>query len=492
MHNFSPEEVLLEKKKREEFAKRQIDSWSKDKRLDGLERKIVEIAHRNPQKARLIAERLYKQDLYQKQLLGSGKLTEATFSSTFGVTPERVLKTTLLGTAMSNRPNWMIEQTLQTTSDVYWYIKKTRDASVRGATAGEYLLETENQYYANEVMPPEAVGTGNDVLTNFTMTTSRLPVGYTVRILTNASGNGYSIVAQDDGSGNVTGAALSAGTIDYTTGDLDITFAVAPASGVLIKIEYHYDSEDPSLYDANRGTVSLIPSKVNFRPRMKTIGYSFSDLAQLTYDSVFAGQSMQDDLVTAMAEEMASSRDYEGINTYVRMANSNAVTNFDAKFASYSEVSDELHARKLWDAIGIVARQINDADKRGGSFSRIICGGKASLYAQKDKNFDMSGQQDLTAGSWYVGKRGNIDVYETVSNSTRLAEDEMLLINYNPDSNSEPGCVAGVLTEIEASLRTPDFMTNAQMSRIEDIVPINNSFVRKLKINNIDFSFATT
>jgi len=469
-----------------------IETYSKDSRLDGYGEKLLAIANKNEYKGRLIAERVAMQDVVNKSLLESGMLTETTFSNTFGLTPEYVLKASLIGTALSNRPNWMREVTLNTMNDVYWYIDKIRNNTLRTATAGDKLLETENTYYSTE-RNYENIGTGNGATTNFTATLAQIPVGYTLNIITIDTTGKQLIVARDNNdaaAGTFTSnGVLSAGTITYATRALDITFATAPATGVQIKMEYHYNSEDPANYASYNGTVSLVTRNAKFRPRPKTVGVSYTDMSMLMYDNAFK-RSLQDDLLVAQAEEMASSRDYEGVQFYVRMANKNTLVEFDAQFSNFGEMSDELHAQKVWDRIELAEAQVNETYKRGGNFNRIICGKKAAIYLKKDKNFDRSGAQDRTAGSWFIGKRGKVEVYETIASSSRLAEDEALLINYSPEDTTEPCAVAGVMAELDASLRYPDFHTESNTARVEDIVEINSAFVNKLKINNIDFSLA--
>lgn len=81
----------------------------------------------------------------------------------------------------------------------------------------------------------ESVGTGNGSTVTFTHTAVHLAVvPGTVAITAGA------VVATDDGNGNLTGTGIAAGTINYATGALSITYAVAPANALAITAAYSY------------------------------------------------------------------------------------------------------------------------------------------------------------------------------------------------------------------------------------------------------------
>ena len=42
------------------------------------------------------------------------------------------------------------------------------------------------------------------------------------------------VTGTDNGSGNITGAGISSGTVNYTTGAISVTFSAAPSSGTAV------------------------------------------------------------------------------------------------------------------------------------------------------------------------------------------------------------------------------------------------------------------
>ena len=79
----------------------------------------------------------------------------------------------------------------------------------------------------------ESLGTGDDATVTFGITVATTPVlPHSVEIVADA------IVGFDNGLGIITGAGISSGTIDYATGVVSVTFAVAPANAIAITVGY--------------------------------------------------------------------------------------------------------------------------------------------------------------------------------------------------------------------------------------------------------------
>ena len=79
----------------------------------------------------------------------------------------------------------------------------------------------------------DSLGTGDDTTVTFGKTLATTPIfPYSVEIVADT------IVGVDNGSGVISGTGISAGTIDYATGVVSITYSAAPANAVDIAITY--------------------------------------------------------------------------------------------------------------------------------------------------------------------------------------------------------------------------------------------------------------
>lgn len=84
----------------------------------------------------------------------------------------------------------------------------------------------------------ESIGTGNAALVTFANTLATTPIlPYSVQVTADT------IVAVDDGNGNLSGTGIDTGTIDYTTGAISITYLVAPANAVDISVDYRDEAD---------------------------------------------------------------------------------------------------------------------------------------------------------------------------------------------------------------------------------------------------------
>lgn len=85
-----------------------------------------------------------------------------------------------------------------------------------------------------------SIGNGDGTTTSFNATLDTLIVPGSVSISFTVGGASYT--ATDDGNGNISTTEVS-GTIDYKTGNLNLTFTTAPDNGTSINVSYQIYSE---------------------------------------------------------------------------------------------------------------------------------------------------------------------------------------------------------------------------------------------------------
>lgn len=461
-------EVRQHFEERNAKADRLIREWSQTEEGTGLDDLYINGEKKTARNTAIALE------MQERHL---GKLSENIISQNFGVKPEHVLKVVRIGVANSNRGNIFLEYPLMTVDDAIYFIDMTYEQALRGTTAGDKLYESKNQYYAGEARL-DSIGTGNGATTNFTGTLSVKPViPYKVVLLV-----GGKYVGVDDGEGNIVSTLLTGtNTINYTTGAYDITFSTAPTSGDDISFETHWDSEDSTLYD-QYGTVGISVSKKRFQARPMPLGYSFSQMAEVTLGTTGLGDA-HDMLIGAVGDAHAQARDYKAVALAKRQALNNAITTFNTDFAAAGELSDKSHAQRVLSVIDDIGGDIYD-DINRGKVNRAIAGSRATTYFKKHDLWEKDDSQPRS-GVYYAGKLDDIEVYTCPADSNLIANNEVILTYMNPQEGMDLSIVFGVLTELAAELRYPQMYTEGNLATVEDKMVINSKFLRILRLAGI-------
>ncbi len=465
------EEMQIYLAERKSYGNHLLEKWAKVK---GIGEGLGKLYSTDQERARNTAMQIQMQENHLT------KLSETIISQDFQTTPENVLRVVRIGVANSNRGAIFTEYPLRTIDDAIYFVDATYGKSLRGATAGDKIYESVNQYYAGE-RQLDNVGTGNGALTNFTTTANKYPlIPYSVRIMVAGK-----LIGNDDGNGAIVGTGLSGtNTVDYATGDIELTFASAVADGDSIDAESHWDSERSTLYD-QYGTVSLSVHKERFKARPMPLGYEFTQMVELTLGTTGLDQGLgvENMLMGAVGDEHAKSRDYKAIALAKRVALRNAVTTFNADFASVGEVSTKSHAQSILSTIDDIGGDIYDDIKRG-QVNRAVCGSRSLTYLKKHDLWSTDDTQPRS-GVYYAGKLDDIEVFCCPKDNGLVSNNEVLLTYKNPEEGMDLALVFGVLTEIVASLKYPQFYTVGNFATVEDDMIINDKFLRLLRITNL-------
>ena len=452
------------------------NKWGRTK-LVGPE--LAKLTESNFKKAGRACIALENQEKVLKQIV-----RENVYSTTFGssVKPEHMLKAVFLGAANSHRGDIFTEYPLTSTDDALFYIQATYEQSLRGTTLGTRSYENVKPFYAGEEYFG-SVGTGDAGTTNFVSAPmSPLPlIPWSVRITVDGA-----VVAVDNGSGTLVGALLnsaSTNTVVYSTGVITLNFTAAPALGAVIAVSYQWNSEDADNY-TSYGTMALELVKTRFNARPMPLGYRISDMTQIMFETTGLGDA-KDYLAQAVAQEHARARDYRAIHRARQVALSNATATFDTDFAAAGEISFKSHAQRLLNEIERVGAIIYDDIKRGG-ITQVVAGAKATTYAKNhDLWTDDTSEGVAKNGLYKSGKLSNIDVYTCPADNSLVKTDEMMLVYKNPVEGLDTSIVFGNLTEIDSSLRYPNFVTEGNTATVEDAKVTNSKFLRLLTLSNL-------
>jgi len=454
-----------------------VSKWSK---TDLVGKEMLDKYASNPAKIRKAAIMLENQEKVLKQII-----KENLYSTTFGtsVKPEHMLKAVFLGSANSKRGDIFTEYPLTSTDDALFYIQATYEQALRGTTANTRSYENLKPYYSGEEFYG-SVGTGAGVgtITFVSGAMTYIPlIPFKTQILLDGA-----IIAVDNGSGTLVGTLLdpaATNTVVYATGVITLNFyaGAGPLAGVAITAVYNWNSEQSTNY-TNYGTMSLELVKTRFNARPMPLGYRISDMTQIMFETTGLGDA-KDYMAMAVGQEHARAKDYRSVAQARRVALSNAVATFDTDFAAAGEISYKSHAQRLLTEIGRVGAVIYDDIKRGG-INKIVAGSKATEYM---KNHDLwkDVMGDVKNGVYQSGTLSDMEVYTCPADASLVATNEMLLVYKNPQEAMDCSIIFGTLTEIDSSLRYPNFVTEGNSAVIEDTKVVNSKFVRLMTLDSL-------
>jgi hypothetical protein len=168
----------------------------------------------------------YIGNLINDETLGTGDGSTTSFSSTLNYYPVKPYNVKLSFTSAST------EYTLE--DDGYGTLLGTNATGIINYDTGAVTVNMEFYYEVSETL-----GTGDGSTTSFSYTTTYSSIKEN-SILIKYIISGTTYTASDNGSGTIVGTSVT-GTINYTTGEVTLTFTLAPANSTNIVITYSYN-----------------------------------------------------------------------------------------------------------------------------------------------------------------------------------------------------------------------------------------------------------
>ena len=262
----------------------------------------------------------------------------------------------------------------------------------------------DSKYIVNEVLAPSGTTGSVDIVI------SRLPINAgTIKIVEGTN------VATDDGNGNITGAFT--GTIDYATGTGNIT--VSGTATEDIKISYTYANEE--IRNGDRGpakvTIGITPVEMKAEEHQLQAVYALSAAYRL--DKEF-GVSMPLVFEQQVANEMNKEQERLVFSDMFNNAQGGAAVVWSS--TPRPGVSDKDHIDSLPIAVNLASAKIYQATGGNLGASFILAGSNAGAYFAKTTGFNAE-NMPLNGGSFYLGKMGNLDVFQVPS----LAPNDFLI-----------------------------------------------------------------
>ena len=451
---------------RNEYADRLFEKWSKTK---GIGEGLDSIYDKSSNQARALSIILENQENHLS------KLTETQISNSFSTTPENVLRVVRLGYPNSIRGELFLEWAMETARDSIYYLSPVYSSpDKRGATAGNITHESASYRYATEI-EVESLGTGDDSTVNFTLTVANPPLRpYTVKILQ----DGVPIAA-DDGAGYITGALLSEGSINYTNGDIDITFTTAPAGAVVLEAEYYYDSEESTQYP-DLGAVELQLKDYQFRVKPFPLYVSWSKMTELLINTTL-NIDAEDSLIRGAADELKKSLDFHAVRLAYQAAGKNTGVTFDVNGATGESEVDRMSAfsRTIDQASDVMFGKV----QRGG-VTHMVGGPNATSQVKLHKRFDAAGAQPKV-GIHKVGTIDGVNLYKAPSSI--VPNDEVLFVYHNDQVPEDVSVAFGTLIPLyrTQTLEYKEFYKETGMAFFGDSKVLQSSYLVRGKLTNL-------
>jgi len=461
------EDMMLKTSARNQEADRLVEKWSKKKGFYG--KSMIKAYEANPSKIRNLAYILEHQEDHLKAL------TETQISSAFSTTPENVMRIVRLGYPNSVRGEIFLEWGMETSRDSIYYLNPIYKTSTRGSTASATTHESAAYRYASEI-EEDTLGSADGSTTTFSTTVSNIPLRpYTVQILDNQE-----IVANDDGSGTITGTGVT-GTVNYTTGVTSVTFTTAPISGHPILITYNYDSEVSTNYTDVKD-IELQLTDYQFRVKPWPISVSWSKMTELLLGTTL-NIDVEDALIRAASDELKKSLDFESLRLGYRKSLSNTGVTFNADWSAAGADSEKAHVESFSRAINKAADLMYASLQRGG-VTKIYGGPDAVSYMEMHSKWTNAGRQPAV-GAFKFGALDGIDVYKCPSSI--VPTNELVCVYKNTEVPEDVSIAFGTLIPLYMTqgLEYKNFYKEYGLAHFGDGKTLQSGYLVRMRLDNL-------
>ena len=255
-----------------------------------------------------------------------------------------------------------------------------------------------SQRYASDIVSNELVATADGTATTFSKTLDYKPViPSTVTVVAGT------LVATDDGNGNISGDFT--GTINYDTGAVQLTFAAAPANGTQIKATYRYNQENNKY-----GKLKMKLEAKDVSVQSHKLGFTWTvESAQdlLAYHKI----AIEDDVSNTLINAVASEIDARIITDLYALANAGAA---QATWNSTPPANADptLYKTTIVDKVRLVLTSILDrlGGRFPGGFAFVVAGSTAWAHLTQSGRFERK-QANLINGVQQGTLDGDIQAY---------------------------------------------------------------------------------
>ena len=343
--------------------------------------------------------------------------------------------------------------------------------------AGTEMNKQFNRFYSSNFIDGEPIATGDGVTPSFNVGLKWVPLQPSTVALFQSS-LGTTVVATDDGNGNLLSpAAVNMGSVNYKTGVVTVNYAVAPASGDQLTLQYRYNNElNPRIPEIQLDIAIQSIEAETLKLKSLASVEAADDLRALW------GRDIDADLVAQMADEMTAEIDRQIASTAHDAVESAAVVSWDR--ATPSNISDPEHLKSLVIRMSTASQIIHRRTQRAPANWCITSAEVAALLDTID------GFQALDEGHVYQGgimKAGVLNRKWVIYIDPVFPVDEILM-GYQGPSILDTGLIYSpyIPMEITPNFVDPnDFSIRRAIRTRHKITLVRPEFFSKIKITNL-------
>ena len=368
---------------------------------------------------------------------------------------------------------------------------RPRYATDKGqVAAGTEMNKVFNKWYSSNFVDGESVAVGNGSTLAYSKNLSfpRVLAGQ-MRVLVREAGTSQSgtLLATDNGTGGFTAVAgaapalnvaPAASNINYQSGQLQLTFATAPAANQEVLVEYRYDNElNPRIPEVQLD-ITIQEIRAESRKLKSLASVEAADDLRALW-----GRDIDADLVAHMSGEMTAEIDREIAGTALNAVEPDAVLDWDR--ATPSAVSDPEHLQSLAIRLSEASHLIHRRTQRASANWIITSSEVAALLDT------MPGFASVDEGHVYQGgimKGGVLNRKWVVYVDPLFPQDEILM-GYQGPSILDTGLIYSpyVPMEITPNFVDPnDFSLRRAIRTRHKITLIRPEFFSKVKVSNLN------
>jgi len=332
-----------------------------------LEKHVQEGNENDSYRAAISALMIHRTDQYMKncmEMYGKDK-TESVIANNLGALPKRVLDVVRIFYPNQIAQDICDIQPIDGEVGQIFTMTPVFSNTIAGVTAQTsnlFTTQPTNNNYASEYFS-DSLGTGNGSAVTFAITAT-----YTSLRAGTVTVTAGTVTGADDGNGNITGTGISAGTVNYTTGAISVTFSSAPALSVALSTTYLWNSEtlDSSIRQIEFN-IGLQPVQAQIHP----LTFRYSVRAGLAAQAHLA-VDVQDTLAQTAAQYIKIERDNKLVSLITAAAPADSNMNFNASTSGLNYDKRSFYG-ELELKLNYAESKIQTTNGRGG-VDFVLCG----------------------------------------------------------------------------------------------------------------------